>query len=43
MACELLDRALRHRPGPIRLAGVGVAGFDRHKQLVLPETGAEPS
>ena len=43
MACELLDRALRQRPGPIRLAGVGVAGFDRHKQLVLPGTGAEPS
>ncbi len=39
LACELLDRALRHRPGPIRLAGVGVAGFDRHKQLVLPGTG----
>jgi DNA polymerase IV len=43
MACELLDRALRQRPGPIRLAGVGVAGFDRHKQLVLPGTGAEPT
>jgi DNA polymerase-4 len=41
LACELLDRALRQRPGPIRLAGVGVAGFDRHKQLVLPGTGAE--
>jgi DNA polymerase IV len=35
MACELLDRALRQRPGPIRLAGVGVSGFDRHKQLAL--------
>jgi len=22
----------------VRLAGVGVAGFDRHKQLVLPGT-----
>ncbi len=41
LACELLDRALRQRPGPIRLAGVGVAGFDRHKQLVLPGTGAD--
>lgn len=40
-ACELLDRALRQRPGPIRLAGVGVAGFDRHKQLVLPWTGGD--
>jgi DNA polymerase IV len=41
LACELLDRALRQRPGPIRLVGAGVAGFDRHKQLVLPGTGAE--
>jgi DNA polymerase-4 len=41
LACGLLDRALRQRPGPIRLAGVGVAGFDRHKQLVLPVTDAE--
>ena len=41
LACELLDRALKARPGPIRLAGVGVAGFDRDKQLVLPGTGAE--
>jgi DNA polymerase-4 len=38
LACELLDRALRQRPGPVRLAGVGVAGFDRHKQLALPVT-----
>jgi DNA polymerase IV len=43
LACELLDRAFRTRPGPVRLAGVGVAGFDRHKQLVLPGTEeAEP-
>jgi DNA polymerase-4 len=41
LACELLDRAFRARPGPVRLAGVGVAGFDRHKQLVLPGTDAE--
>ena len=40
-ACELLDRALRQRPGPIRLAGVGVAGFDRYKQLVLPWNGGD--
>jgi len=38
LACELLDRAFKTRPGPVRLAGVGVAGFDRHKQLVLPGT-----
>jgi DNA polymerase-4 len=43
LACELLDRAFRTRPGPVRLAGIGVAGFDRHKQLVLPGTEeAEP-
>jgi DNA polymerase-4 len=42
LACELLDRAFRARPGPVRLAGVCVAGFDRHKQLVLPGTDAEP-
>jgi DNA polymerase-4 len=42
LACELLDRALKDRPGPVRLAGVGVAGFDRHKQLVLPGTEPEP-
>jgi DNA polymerase-4 len=43
LACELLDRALKDRRGPVRLAGVGVAGFDRHKQLVLPGTGGEPA
>jgi DNA polymerase-4 len=42
LACELLDRAFKDRPGPVRLAGVGVAGFDRHKQLVLPGTEPEP-
>jgi DNA polymerase-4 len=36
LACRLLDRALRDRPGPIRLVGVGVSGLDRHKQLLLP-------
>ncbi|HYX84287.1 MAG TPA: DNA polymerase IV [Gaiellales bacterium] len=36
LACRLLDRALRQRPGPIRLAGVGVSGLDHHKQLALP-------
>jgi DNA polymerase-4 len=41
LACELLDRAFTARPGPVRLAGVGVAGFERHKQLVLPGTDAE--
>ena len=36
LACSLLDRALRSRPGPIRLVGVGVSGLDRHRQLSLP-------
>jgi hypothetical protein len=36
LACSLLDRALRARPGPIRLVGVGVSGLDRHRQLALP-------
>jgi DNA polymerase IV len=38
LACNLLDRALRQRPGPIRLVGVGVSGLDRHRQLSLPAT-----
>jgi DNA polymerase-4 len=38
LACTLLDRALRSRPGPIRLVGVGVSGLDRHRQLALPMT-----
>jgi DNA polymerase-4 len=36
LACSLLDRALRQRPGPIRLVGVGVSGLDRHRKLALP-------
>ena len=39
-ACRLLDRALRDRPGPIRLAGVGVSGLTRDLQLELPLEGA---
>jgi DNA polymerase IV len=42
LACNLLDRALRQRPGPIRLVGVGVSGLDRHRQLSLPVTDDEP-
>jgi len=33
LACRLLDRALRDRPGPLRLVGVGVSGLDAHAQL----------
>jgi len=35
LACRLLDRALADRPGPLRLVGVGVSGFEQHRQLVL--------
>jgi DNA polymerase IV len=35
LACSLLDRALRDRPGPLRLVGVGVSGLADHAQLQL--------
>ena len=35
LACGLLDRALRDRPGPLRLVGVGVSGLEEHRQLTL--------
>jgi DNA polymerase IV len=35
VACQLLDRALDDRPGPLRLIGVGVSGFEPHRQLAL--------
>ncbi len=35
LACSLLDRALRERPGPLRLVGVGVSGLEEHVQLSL--------
>ena len=35
LACALLDRALRDRPGPLRLVGVGVSGLADHTQLQL--------
>ena len=34
-ACLLLDRALRDRPGPLRLVGVGVSNLDAYRQLAL--------
>jgi nucleotidyltransferase/DNA polymerase involved in DNA repair len=37
LACALLDRALRDRPGPLRLVGVGVSGLEEHVQLSLVE------
>jgi DNA polymerase-4 len=35
LACALLDRALRDRPGPLRLVGVGVSGLADTAQLEL--------
>jgi DNA polymerase IV len=35
LACSLLDRALRDRPGALRLVGVGVSGLERYRQLAL--------
>ena len=35
LACGPLDRALRDRPGPLRLVGVGVSGLAEHAQLEL--------
>ena len=34
-ACRLLDRALRDRPGPLRLVGVGVTNLEAYRQLAL--------
>ena len=36
LACSLLDRALRDRPGPLRLVGVGLSGLADDLQLSLP-------
>ncbi len=35
LACSLLDRALRDRPGPLRLVGVGVTNLEPYRQLAL--------
>jgi DNA polymerase-4 len=35
VACTLLDRALRDRPGPLRLVGVGVSNLEPFRQLAL--------
>ena len=37
VACALLDRGLRDRPGALRLVGVGVSGLSTHRQLTLEE------
>ena len=33
LACKLLDRGLRDRPGALRLVGVGLSGLSDHRQL----------
>ena len=38
VACALLDRGLRDRPGALRLVGVGVSGLSPYRQLTLEET-----
>ena len=35
LACRLLDRGLRDRPGALRLVGVGVSGLAAFRQLVF--------
>jgi DNA polymerase-4 len=37
LACSLLDRGLRDRPGALRLVGVGLSGLSDHRQLSLEE------
>ena len=39
LACALLDRGLRDRPGALRLVGVGVSGLSDYRQLSLDEPG----
>jgi DNA polymerase-4 len=41
VACRLLDRGLRDRPGALRLAGVGVSGLTGHRQLTIDIPGAD--
>ena len=37
LACGLLDRGLRDRPGALRLVGVGVSSLSPYRQLTLEE------
>jgi len=39
LACGLLDRGLRDRPGALRLVGVGVSGLSEHRQLTFEPEG----
>jgi DNA polymerase-4 len=38
IACGLLDRGLRDRPGALRLVGVGVSALSPHRQLSFDES-----
>ena len=38
VACSLLDRGLRDRPGALRLVGVGVSALSPYRQLTLEES-----
>ena len=38
LACRLLDRGLRDRPGALRLVGVAVSGLSDYRQLTLDDT-----
>jgi DNA polymerase IV len=40
LACRLLDRGLRDRPGALRLVGVGVSGLAAFRQLVFDSFSA---
>ena len=40
VACGLLDRGLRDRPGALRLVGVGVSSLSPYRQLTLDEPRA---
>jgi len=35
LACRLLDRALRDRPGALRLVGVSLSNLEPYRQLAL--------
>jgi DNA polymerase-4 len=43
LACRLLDRGLRDRPGALRLVGVGVSGLSDFRQLTLDDLPQAPS
>jgi DNA polymerase-4 len=40
LACRLLDRGLRDRPGALRLVGVGVSGLSDFRQLTFDDVSA---